>query len=617
MGQLLVVQGSDSGAVERLFARALRLFESLCGLTPCDRQASGTTAVAKFPRLSAPTTGIVRAGQGSAWICGAGTFFDAIRVDEPVLGMLLDRLPKSGESALTDLNGIFAIARHDPVSGILEVITDRLGSLHIYQATIDSCLVISTSSMVMAALLRPRWDLTSCREFLATGTVFEHRTLWQGIEKLAPATVYRFERGRERGRSRYWDLRAVAYDRARSNEHVERLADALEKAISTLARHFARPVMDLTGGFDSRALLGAMLRTGSNFATVVNGNPGDGDVVTAARIAEDLGLRHRHQVPQVLRGRDWWGKAQASLPLCDGEYDVLAYARTFDVQSRLASEFDISINGSNGEICKGYWWELLLPFTGWRGRFDERRVAAGRFAVCREEPLLQERFADDLVGHFGGVIHRANAGFEKLPNTVKMDNVYLTLRMQRWNGRIASATSRIWPCVAPFMFREPMEIALAAPPSIRVRHRLTRRLIEYLDPRLSRMPLAEGYPAVPLRPGTAHLFWPQAVDTLNKVLKRAPTDSPASPENPLKRLWALEEVATLLEPRSMASADLYQPHALQQYLKNTREDAWRKTGTFGRIVSLELLSRAIRRTSPVNMAEDWGLQRMAPMEDIR
>ena len=103
------------------------------------------------------------------------------------------------------------------------------------------------------------------------------------------------------------------------------------------------------------------------------------------------------------------------------------------------------------------------------------RKAARRFVPDDwADGILASPAAPRLAAHFEDVIRRANAGLEELPNTVLADNVYLRLRMQRWAGRLASATDRIWPCATPFMFRRPLELALTAPISARAHGRMMR-----------------------------------------------------------------------------------------------------------------------------------------------
>jgi hypothetical protein len=176
-----------------------------------------------------------------------------------------------------------------------------------------------------------------------------------------------------------------------------------------------------------------------------------------------------------------------------------------------------------------------------------------------------------------------------------MDNIYLSLRMHRWQGRIASATSRLWPCISPFLMREPMEIALSAPPRARVRHRFTRRLIEHLNPRLARLPLAQGYPALPLRPGTALRFWPLVTENWQKVASRLrpPASGPASSANPLKSLTQNAEVRELLDPAHMRSSYLYDPKPLKNFLEQASQNGFDQPHHFGRVLTLEMTSRVI------------------------
>ena len=282
-----------------------------------------------------------------------------------------------------------------------------------------------------------------------------------------------------------------------------------------MGQNFPRPLFDLTGGLDSRAVVGAAVHAGLPVVTTVNGADNNPDVLAAAEVARYLGVPHQHNMRGFASSDEWWQASRDALPLCDGEQDVTLYASTIVPHRRSAAAYDISINGSNGEVCKGYWWELLFPFTRWRTHFNPRKVAAGRFAYGGEAAgLLAAPHKQTLTDVFADMIECANAGLERYPNTAKLDNIYLTLRMQRWQGRIASSTMRIWPCVSPFTFRQPMETALSAAPFDRMRNRMSRRVIEYLDPALAALPLAEGYPASPLRPRNIHLFLPHGLRLL-------------------------------------------------------------------------------------------------------
>jgi len=297
----------------------------------------------------------------------------------------------------------------------------------------------------------------------------------------------------------------------------------------------------------------------------------------------------------------WWTLAKAALPLCDGEVDVLEYARILGHHKKLAGEFDVSVNGSGGEVCKGYWWELLYPFTGSRGHFDERRVALGRFAFdTGGANLLSRQYADGVVDHFAEVIRRANVDLADHPNTAKMDNVYLMLRMQRWQGRIASSTMRIWPCISPFLMRGPMEMALSALPGVRVRNRMSRRLIEYLDPKLAALPLAQGYPALPLRPSTAIHFWPMAAEISEKVWQRGrsavgrPASTLVGAENGIRGLIEREEeVREMLRPEAMVTRNLYDRTRITKFLTRASEASFAEKTQWGRVLTLEMAGRAI------------------------
>lgn len=594
MAQFLIAQGDDPQETRSLFERGVEAFQRIYQLRPADSVTAPTMQAAVFPNGQGKAAPIHRLFSG--WVCGAGCwFFDGL-TGEAALQRMGQRERDAAGQWLRDIDGTFALAWQDDTTGKLVVVTDRLGSLHVYTARLRATVLICTSSLVLAALLRPAWDPVGCREFLALGSIYESRTQWSGIEKLPPAGLFEYVHGKSSARSKYWNVADFMYDRSTERGTVPKLVAALRESVALAGRNFPRPLFDLTGGLDSRAVVSAALQEDVTLETTVNGPADSPDVLAAAQVARYLGVRHRHGMRGFSSVAEWWQTAGDALRLCDGEQDATMYASTVAAHRRAAGEYDLSVNGSNGEVCKGYWWELLFPFTRWRSHFDARKVAAGRFTYPGEAAgLLDAPYQETLADWFTAIIERANAGLEQLPNTAKLDNVYLTLRMQRWQGRIASSTLRIWPCIAPFTFRRPMEVALSAPPFDRLRNRMSRRMVEYLDPRLAAMPMAEGYPASPLRPWNAHRFLlPAARVAMEKGGSRLGFRShPASTGRP--DLWKVDEVDGLLEPARMVSRDLYQTKRLEASIGQSRQKPLDHPQLVTRILTLEMLARLVNQ----------------------
>jgi hypothetical protein len=474
--------------------------------------------------------------------------------------------------------------------------------------------------MALAMLTRPTWDLEGCRQFLSTNSILEpSRTLFAGVEKLAPSSIFQLAAGRIAGRQKYWSLANVLYGGPSDlRGDVPKLAAELRKALLIVHKNFARPLMDLTGGFDTRGILGATLSLGLRFDAVVNGRDDQPDVVAAVRIARECGVtlhRRFHGFSSIQR---WWNCAKASLDLCDGECDVLYYAPAFQIHSLMANEFDAAIVGIDGEIVQGKWWQLTFPFSGWRRLVNPQLIVNRRLAPEGEiRGLLAHRFPEDLRIRMASVVREVNTGLERYPNTSQIDNVYLRLHQHRHYGRISSATQHIWPCISPYGFRGPLEMAVSAPASVRIRRRMSRRLIEYLNPELAELPTEEGYPALPLRPWNAHRFGQLARRYSPLIWRRLllelglPSPAPRK-NNPfveggghlIARLCELEEVRELLDPTQMATRELYDPMILGQVLEEGRTE--RDVGTYqvGRILTLELLARAIRNVKPASEAHE-------------
>ena len=294
MSHLLLIQGPDSAVTLPLFRQASSLFQQVHGLRQYDSVTTPSAAIALFPRRMSTTPSGVKVAGG--WICGVGSWFYEGLTDEAALARVahtLESFDGTPDASFRELDGHFALLSQRTDDSL--IVTDRLGELHVYIAHVNSCLVLSTSSIILSILCRSSWDPEGCRQFLSTGSILQpERTLFTGIEKLGSSSIFRFRSGRLTTRTKYWDIVSLMNGRHDEASDVLGVAAGLRAAMTVIRRNYRRPAVDLTGGFDTRGILGAVLQLGLDLDFVVSGSDESADVITSKRIAREFKLRHHH-----------------------------------------------------------------------------------------------------------------------------------------------------------------------------------------------------------------------------------------------------------------------------------------------------------------------------------
>jgi hypothetical protein len=220
------------------------------------------------------------------------------------------------------------------------------------------------------------------------------------------------------------------------------------------------------------------------------------------------------------------------------------------------------------------------------------------------------------------VIDRTVAGLAALPNTVQMDYTYLNMRMQRWQGRIASSTNRLWPCVSPFSFRSVLEPVLATQASVRRRSGLVRRMLARFQPTWAEFPLEHGYPAMPFGWRNCYRFAPLVRYYGERVLSRIQKhrrwtgpgshDRPAGWQNVRQTLAARAEARELLDPRTMRSRWLFDHRRLESFVASAAAEGFSYGEQWSRLLTLEHILRRVASPWPETRAgQDSGWQSAA------
>ncbi len=453
-------------------------------------------------------------GDGS-WVVCAGTWLHKTEPDLLDPAALLARYFAVGAQALArELEGVFSIVICDARSGAVLVITDPMGSLHTYLRQTPHGVWVSTSSIALSAA--QALDPVGLAEYLATGIIYEDRSLWLGVRKLAPASITVIQGGKL-STSCYWHIAQALEPRLSLNDASEALMTHLVSTLKQLGSRFKPGVSDLTGGYDSRLLLCGILESGVDFEYTVAGPSASGDVCTAKAIANQLGLKLHHvqNTPAFSVARF----AQA-IALSDGEYNAFDYARILESQGPMSEQFAMSLNGSFGEVARGYWWELLWPHLDTARPLDAAMIARKRFAAVPYAGLLKAQPFDSLATHMGEVIQRTAAPYKDYAQGSQMDAVYLTMRMQRWQGRIASNTNQIWPSLSPLGFTHVLSPILASVPSARFRSLMPRHIFSKWNQTLANIPLEHGYPPAEVKLANVHRFAPIVGSYYAKVAQK-------------------------------------------------------------------------------------------------
>jgi hypothetical protein len=600
---LVVVPARDavSGA-ETLFLNGLAAAREVRNQIPRSTVENDWAFAASFPRRNGSGGTLVTDPSSGSWLLASGTWFHSEGYSSGSESQLLRHfLETNGRGLGSELDGFFVLIFGDARTREVVVLTDIVGSCHCFQRSFRDGIALSGSSLILASLESCRLDLVACQEFFCTGIIYENRTCYQEVRKLGAATIFHFFEGAKKSEGQYWRPVDAKPESSRGDAAIEALWEGTTRAAKRVNGLFRNPVCDLTGGYDSRALVAAFLGAGIRFATAVSGTDESADVRISQGLAQMLGLAHLHSKPMKHISFD---QVQMCLALTDGEYDLVNYAQILDVHRGLSEQFDVSINGSFGEVARGYWWELLFPRVGARGPLNVHKVARRRYAAHRFDSSMfpgTERL--DLVDHFAGVIERTNTGLLDLPNTFQMDNAYLLMRMQRWQGRIASSTNQIWPCLSPFMFRSVLETMLGARAMLRWRSLMIRKMLARFSPRMADYPLEHGFPAEPTTWKNFYRFFPLATYFADKVLHkiggkfppRRAVKSDDGSSDPRMQLWGEEQVKEVLRPENMELAASLDSIALAGFLTRSQRVEFAFGEQWARVLSLECALQAANR----------------------
>lgn len=287
MAHLALLHDADPRRRERFAAATRSLFAELPGTTIAAATAGPITCV----WAAAPTAPIDRHCDGDRLALLIGYAVDDAGRWVTARELAAAWLADGGDATAHD--GYHVAVAYDPTRGVA-VGVDPLGLFPLYHASLpDGGFMAATTPLAFPG--HPLFPRAIDRQGL-TGILLAHglladRTLLSGARRLQTAHRLRAPAGRGLEERRVFQFPGAATTSAESfAETRDRIGDLL---LATLRRHRAPgddTLLMLSGGLDSRLLVGCLADLGIPTRTVTLGRPDDYEVRAAQAVADTLGL---------------------------------------------------------------------------------------------------------------------------------------------------------------------------------------------------------------------------------------------------------------------------------------------------------------------------------------
>lgn len=257
-----------------------------------------------------------------------------------------------------NLDGAFAVAVLDRPASRLTLATDFIGSYPLYwQSTGDEMVFSSSlSALLVASGTAHSLDLRAVADYLTIGFVLGDKTLAKDVHLLGPGRSLSFDWGA--GTTRITTYRHPAELFEKHDQTASAYEDALQEAFAkSIGRCLAGDHafgISLSGGLDSRAILGAIHASGrgGDLASYTLGVRGCADQVIGERLAQLAGTKHRFFELDEGYLKDFLQNLDVMVALTDGHYLSHGLTEMLAVAFVGKTGSSVLLRGHGGELAK-------------------------------------------------------------------------------------------------------------------------------------------------------------------------------------------------------------------------------------------------------------------------
>jgi len=391
-----------------------------------------------------------------------------------------------GVDGFRSLRGSYSFLVLDTKSEQAIMVNDHLGSRPVfYRKTNDGVAIAPTVyALSMITGSRAKIDQASVIEFTMTGAFRGTHTLFKGLHKLPQGGILALCPQRCENVERYWRISFDPQD-AEKNWLVDECDALLQQAVQRSMGAVSNAVLGLSGGLDSRVVLGYLQKIGYSEIPAVSYSEAEtqGDDASVARcIAESFGLPLTSFIIDL---EDFTNTASEAVIKADCAAMVIDSAPLTRLFGQLGQQFGCFINGDE---CFG-WHDSItsvsdaLTEIGWFHIDQVPRVA----------DWINPDIASDLRNNITQRLDDLVASADQTdPNDLK-DKLYYEERLGNMLNAFTAQRLHALEPARPLVDEDVIDFVARIPRFWREDKRLLRETFSQRFPSLDQLPYASKY----------------------------------------------------------------------------------------------------------------------------
>jgi len=417
--------------------------------------------------------------------------------DDSALELVLRLYEEKGEQFTHDLEGAFIVMIWNRSRQEVIIANDRFGLYPLFYAHHNSQLIFAPE--MKGILCDPDFhkslDMAAVAEYVRFQHLLGDKTFFEGLKLLPNASLLQYNIQTDRLTVQpYWDFSQIPELPATLTfeDAVEEASRLLKAAVNKLTKGHYRFGVYLSGGVDSRVILGLINRDVLPITTITYGQRGCRDVAYAQEIAAQVGTEHHYfEFPDGRWVEDF---VDFHLELTEGFHSWI-HAHGISILDQVRPLIDVNLTGFGGGEAAIDWedpallqaqddiafsrrlFHLLSQETTWPSMDDvEERFLFSPRISSQMRGLAFESFRSELA-KFDHLSPAQRAAYFALCNPGRRLFQYYTV----FHG------SHFEQCF-PFYDYRYFEFVYALPPEMLFKRRLRRAIMLKMMRPLARIP---------------------------------------------------------------------------------------------------------------------------------